>query len=418
MKYKFTDLQVSQIIDDYSNKMNSVQEISKKYSVDNSVIKRVLKENGVDVISGTPFSFKYWMKRGFNEEGAKHKVKTLKPRYKEYWINKGLTEEESVFRSKNFGDNGLESCINNHGEIKGREIWNAKLKKNSESNKKKSKRRVEYWIETGYSEDEAKSMVKETQRTFTKEKCVEKYGEEEGLKIFFDRQNRWFKNFNKKKSDVGGFDHNSFSVDFFKKKYGDDWEVYWVNRHLNHTKNVDLYKDIINQVSNLDDLQNYLMDNKNKLNNKNIRISLYNSVLLRDKLSVGRNELRHLINNILDGDYVKSNFGVLIREGGVLYRSKGDYEITKFLNNLNIKFEYEKPYPNSKKRCDFYIPSKNLYIEYTGMLNINENSEKRKNILRNYRNNLKKKMDICLKNDLKCLFLSDTNSIKKIFNNE
>ncbi len=50
---------------------------------------------------------------------------------------------------------------------------------------------VKYWIKKGYSEEEAKQKVSERQRTFTLEKCIEKYGEEDGIKRYTERQTKW-----------------------------------------------------------------------------------------------------------------------------------------------------------------------------------------------------------------------------------
>ena len=54
-----------------------------------------------------------------------------------------------------------------------------------------------YWLKLGYDEETAKEKLSERQRTFTLEKCIEKYGEEDGIKIFEDRQKRWNKSLNK-----------------------------------------------------------------------------------------------------------------------------------------------------------------------------------------------------------------------------
>lgn len=51
----------------------------------------------------------------------------------------------------------------------------------------------EYWINKGFTEDEAIELVKERQRTFTLEKCIEKYGKIKGLKVFENRQKKWLK---------------------------------------------------------------------------------------------------------------------------------------------------------------------------------------------------------------------------------
>jgi len=53
--------------------------------------------------------------------------------------------------------------------------------------------KIEYWLNKGYSKSEAKEKLKERQTTFTLEKCIKKYGETEGTKIFNDRQNKWKK---------------------------------------------------------------------------------------------------------------------------------------------------------------------------------------------------------------------------------
>lgn len=56
---------------------------------------------------------------------------------------------------------------------------------------------IAYYTSRGMNEEEAKKALKERQRTFTKEKCIEKYGEEEGIKRYKERQLLWEKNFPK-----------------------------------------------------------------------------------------------------------------------------------------------------------------------------------------------------------------------------
>jgi hypothetical protein len=50
---------------------------------------------------------------------------------------------------------------------------------------------IEYWLNKGFSEDEAKNKVSESQATFTLKKCIKKYGEVEGTKKFNTRQTKW-----------------------------------------------------------------------------------------------------------------------------------------------------------------------------------------------------------------------------------
>ncbi len=59
----------------------------------------------------------------------------------------------------------------------------------------------EFWIKKGYTEEEAIQLLKERQNTFSLQKCMEKYGEDEGKKRFEARQQKWvkslYKNFEK-----------------------------------------------------------------------------------------------------------------------------------------------------------------------------------------------------------------------------
>ncbi|AGS81079.1 hypothetical protein [Caulobacter phage Cr30] len=51
---------------------------------------------------------------------------------------------------------------------------------------------IEYWLKkTDGNVAEAERLLSERQSTFSLQKCIEKYGEEEGRKIWENRQNRW-----------------------------------------------------------------------------------------------------------------------------------------------------------------------------------------------------------------------------------
>lgn len=54
---------------------------------------------------------------------------------------------------------------------------------------------IDYWIKKGYNEEDAKKKLSERQTTFSKEKCIKKYGEEKGLEIWKERQDKWLKAF-------------------------------------------------------------------------------------------------------------------------------------------------------------------------------------------------------------------------------
>lgn len=72
-------------------------------------------------------------------------------------------------------------------EIRKNFISNRKYIKENNSNT------LEYYISKGYSIDDAKVMLSNRQRTFSLDKCIEKYGEEQGLIIFNKRQQKWIK---------------------------------------------------------------------------------------------------------------------------------------------------------------------------------------------------------------------------------
>lgn len=71
-----------------------------------------------------------------------------------------------------------------------------KIRKNLKYDKiGRTPNQIEYWINRGYNEEEAKLLVSERQKTFTLEKCIKKYGEEEGLKRWKERQLKWQENY-------------------------------------------------------------------------------------------------------------------------------------------------------------------------------------------------------------------------------
>lgn len=56
---------------------------------------------------------------------------------------------------------------------------------------------IEYYLNQGMSEDDAKEALRKRQATFSLYKCIKKYGEEKGLEIFNKRQKIWNKNMQK-----------------------------------------------------------------------------------------------------------------------------------------------------------------------------------------------------------------------------
>ena len=85
--------------------------------------------------------------------------------------------------------------------------------------KTKHSKCVDYWLVKGYTEKEAREIISKSQKTFSLEKCIEKYGDVEGVKRFNERQNKWLKSFKKSMSDkfVNGIQTSGIAEEFFNK---------------------------------------------------------------------------------------------------------------------------------------------------------------------------------------------------------
>lgn len=186
--YKFNENQINDMINLYVNEMKSTRFISEKYNVDNSVVIKRLQDNGVKIFKGSAFSVKYWIERGLSEEDSKKKIKEMKPNLIEYWLSRGFSNEESKLKTELHLMNTERAFIIKYGESDGVKLFREKKVKEG---KLHSQRSIEYWINKGFSIEESKNKVSEGQNKFSLVKCVEKYGEEEGKKIFTDRQNKW-----------------------------------------------------------------------------------------------------------------------------------------------------------------------------------------------------------------------------------
>ncbi len=62
-----------------------------------------------------------------------------------------------------------------------------KASKTKEENPERQPTRIEYWLAQGYDQYEAEKRLSEYQRKFSLDICIERYGEEEGYRIWKDR---------------------------------------------------------------------------------------------------------------------------------------------------------------------------------------------------------------------------------------
>jgi len=96
----------------------------------------------------------------------------------EFWLKRGFNNEDSLKIIKNIQNDISKKAIKKRHD-------NKHLYTDVNPTQKL------YWMKKGFTEDESKNKVSERQKTFTLEKCIEKYGEIKGLEIWNNRQNKW-----------------------------------------------------------------------------------------------------------------------------------------------------------------------------------------------------------------------------------
>lgn len=184
----------------------------------------------------------YFIERGWSEENALEEInkrnKELKQRNRlceEYWINKGYSKEEAIEEISKQQKKSSKCVKTYHGKSKQMladkgyseeeikricltptniEFWvnkgysendakelisknQIKAVKQVDFEKRLIPSNIEYWVEKGFNYQQAKLKVTERQTTFSLDICVQKYGEEVGLKKFNERQIKWLTNYKK-----------------------------------------------------------------------------------------------------------------------------------------------------------------------------------------------------------------------------
>lgn len=140
-------------------------------------------------------------KKGYTEEEIKKICLTMANM--EFWTDRGYSEEEAVEKVRSHQSNAA---------------------KYVDFEKRILPTNKEYWITRGYSEEDSIKMVSERQKTFSKEKCIGKYGKELGIEIWKSRQEKWMKNY--KKSNFSKISQDLFQ-EIYKRFYFGDNYVYF-----------------------------------------------------------------------------------------------------------------------------------------------------------------------------------------------
>lgn len=157
---------------------------------------------------------------------------------------------------------GYDGLTDDEKQQKINELLNRKIEStNSNFNNPKT---LEYYIKRGFNKEEAQEKLIKSQQTFTLEKCIEKYGEEEGRKRWMKRQEKWLNNYKK-------LNYSRISQDLFWNIYNlidDKEEIYFAtlseskkrdDSGLNHEYTLYLNKGYI-KPDYLDKKQNKIIE--------------------------------------------------------------------------------------------------------------------------------------------------------------
>lgn len=171
---------------------DKVSDIQRKNSLKFAKKRRENPEKYKHMLS--PMTVAFWIKKGYSKEESIIKIKSQRKLNIEYWVNRGYSKEEAIINVKLFQKENSKKH-----ELKWENL------KHTTEYKEQQTTRIEYWIKKGYSKEKSKIKLKERQSTFSKEICIQKYGEKIGLEIFNERQNKWQDTLQKNGNLKGGY---------------------------------------------------------------------------------------------------------------------------------------------------------------------------------------------------------------------
>lgn len=126
------------------------------------------------------------VKQRFENFYEKHKEETVSLRTIKYECNSKCT---NILSKEFYIDRGWDE---KYAMNKISETQRIRSKKSAEKmTDDRQPAQLKYWIKKGLTEKQAKEKLHERQCTFSKEKCIKKYGIEMGLRIFYKRQEKW-----------------------------------------------------------------------------------------------------------------------------------------------------------------------------------------------------------------------------------
>lgn len=358
----------------------------------------------------SPFSVQFWVDKGYSEEEAKYEIAIRRPSNKLYWIHKGYSEEEAkkkLYEQSTKGTN-RDFYIQKYGKIEGIKKYNERVEKFKTS----SCRRKEFWMNKGYSEEEAIKKISELQDTRSYKNNIEKFGIVEGTKRVQKINSIWQATLNKKSPEELAVINKkkARTIENYCSELGTKPGAakYIYDRSQD---NLTVYSkfaiEIINKCNNIDEL---VLMFKNSTSTSFIKRTI-KLVALQYVFKYGMYSTDITVDDVLCKIYniieikkqIPSLYGNRYLFDGNVLLSDSELEIAKYLVENGINYEYGKFYPfneNKKYRYDFLIPSKGLYIEYTGIMD-----------RETYKNRIKRKVELCLKYNLRLIASNDVSRI-------
>jgi hypothetical protein len=280
-------------------------------------------------------------------------------------------------------------------------------KNNPEKYYESTSTRKEYWMKKGFSEEEAKNIISKRQSTFSREKCIEKYGYEKGIIIFNERQKKWINSL-VSNNDMTSIHKRQNSYDYSKD----------INSLVKRTTFNEITKQIIIEGFLFDDISKFVDYVINKIDIKTVQdiLAYVNSRLVQHRYNVNHSIIKKIFYDKISGILHNGYYGNMIYDNGIRYKSVKEYKLSQFLKRNNIKFDYEKRYPDSRFISDFYLPEYDIYIEYYGMLD-GKNIDKLDENQKRYYLKMIEKNEECEKNQINLIHDTNFNKLYKKIEN-
>jgi hypothetical protein len=318
------------------------------------------------------------------------------------WYRDIVNYPESIYDNNflklmGWEENEVYEFISNKQKENSKKLSDKKIN-NPELYYDKSPKRIEYWTKKGFSEKESIEIISKSQRTFSKNICIEKYGENKGMEIFNSRQKKWINTLN---SNCDLLELNSRKNSY---RYG----YINIENLIERSSFLDETKQIILECIKQKNISDFVECVLSKIDVKSLSdiIPYITSNIVSKHYNEDKGHIKKTFLDIVSNKLCIGYYGQPVYNNGIRYKSVKEYKLSILLEETNNDFIYERRYPNSRFISDFYLPKYNLYIEYFGILdkkNINNLDEKQLM----YYNKMNEKILFCEKNKIN--LIHDTN---------